>query len=119
MDADCAPTDRHPHAAIGVTSGFSSFQKFSGSVRFPPIAAARGIAVRGSYGHAGEAQAGGEAGVRRWAKRIGLGILGVIVLFVVALLMGVPLAWELLFGFAYCADGYGGCPWSAPGFKAT
>lgn len=48
--------------------------------------------------------------MRPKARHFGLGCVGLILLFILALALGVPLAWDLLFGAAYCLDGYG-CPW--------
>jgi hypothetical protein len=49
--------------------------------------------------------------VKLAAQRVALGLLIFTALFIAALMLGVPLAWNFLFGVAYCLDGYGGCPW--------
>jgi hypothetical protein len=52
-----------------------------------------------------------KARVRRIAKWAGLGCGGLVLLLAAAAALGVPFVWDLLFGIAYCLDGYGGCHW--------
>ena len=42
---------------------------------------------------------------------IGLVLVTLVTAFIVAALLGWYPAWDILFGTAYCLDGYGGCPW--------
>ena len=50
--------------------------------------------------------------VKKTGRRIAIGCTALLALFIVAACLGYPPIWDLLFGIAYCLDGYGGCPWS-------
>ena len=47
----------------------------------------------------------------RLTAKVGIGCAALIALFALAMFAGFPPVWDLLFGIAYCLDGYGGCPW--------
>jgi hypothetical protein len=49
--------------------------------------------------------------MKQTTRIVGLGCAALFALFMAAAILGYPPVWDLLFGIAYCLDGYGGCPW--------